>query len=474
MNARRSGSSYPRGMAVLVAGAFFMEILDATIIGPAIPSIAESFRVDPVDVNVAISAYLVTVAVLIPASGWVADRLGPRRVFLTAIVLFTIASVGCAASISLPMLVAMRILQGVGGAMMVPVGRLAVLRSSDRSDLVRTIAVLTWPALLAPVVAPAIGGAIATFWPWQWIFVVNIPVGIIGFALSLKLFRGDRALDPSPLDWQGLTVLGAAIASALIALEGIRLTGTDWPHVVTGAVGAAILFVVATIHLRRSPHPLVDLRVLRTPTLRISVSAGALYRLVLTAVPFLLPLQFQLTFGWTPLSAGIAVAALFGGNIAIKPVTTPLMRRFGIRRLLLGNAVLSAAWFGLLAAVGPDTPIPVIVGILFISGAFRSIGFTAYNSLAFADVESNELTHANTLNAAVQELAAGVGIALAALAVALFTPLASAGGHGASSAYSWTYLVLGMVTLLTAVETLRLPSDAGILVTRPTTAGSDR
>jgi EmrB/QacA subfamily drug resistance transporter len=474
MNARRSGSSFPRGMALLVAGAFFMEILDATIIGPAIPSIARSFRVEPVDVSIAISAYLVTVAVLIPASGWIADRLGPRRVFLTAIALFTVASVGCAASISLPMLVAMRVLQGVGGAMMVPVGRLAVLRSSDKSDLVRAIAMLTWPALLAPVIAPAVGGAMTTFWSWQWIFAVNIPVGIVGFALSLRLFHGDRAPDPSPLDWWGLAVLGAAIAAALIALEGIRLTGTDWVYVVTGAVGAVTLFVVATIHLRRSPHPLVDLRVLRTPTLRISVSAGALYRLVLTAVPFLLPLQFQLTFGWTPLSAGVAVAALFGGNIAIKPVTTPLMRRFGIRRLLLGNAVLSAAWFGLLAAVSPDTPIWVIVGILFVSGAFRSIGFTAYNSLAFADVESHELTHANTLNAAVQELAAGVGIAVAALAVALFTPLASAGGHGASSAYSWTYLVLGVLTLLTAVETLRLPSDAGIRVTHPTTAGSDR
>jgi EmrB/QacA subfamily drug resistance transporter len=461
-------------MALLVAGAFFMEMLDATIIGPAIPRIAESFRVDPVDVNVAISAYLVTVAVLIPASGWIADRLGPRRVFLTAIAVFTVASVGCAASTSLPMLVAMRVLQGVGGAMMVPVGRLAVLRSSDKSDLVRAIALLTWPALLAPVIAPAIGGAITTFWSWQWIFVANIPIGIAGFVLSLKLFRGDPGLDSTSLDWRGLTVLGAAIAAALIALEGIRVTGTDWPYVVIGAAGATILFVVATIHLRRSPHPLVDLRVLRTPTLRISVSAGALYRLVITAVPFLLALQFQLGFGWTPLSAGIAVAALFVGNIAIKPATTPLMRRFGIRRLLLVNALFSAGTFGLLAAVGPDTPVSVIVGILFVSGVFRSIGFTAYNSLAFADIKSDELTHANTLNAAVQELAAGVGIAVAALAVALLTPLASAGGHGGSSAYSWTYLVLGMLTLLTAVETLRLPSDAGMLVTHPSTARGGR
>src|SRR5690349_9587100 len=188
-------------MALLVAGAFFMEILDATIITPAIPRIAESFGVAAVDVNVAISAYLVTVAVLIPASGWMADRLGIRRVFLAAVAIFTVASLGCAASTSLPMLVAMRVLQGLGGAMMVPVGRLAVLRASSKADLVRAIALLTWPALVAPVIAPALGGAIATFWSWQWIFLVNLPIGVVGFLLSLKLIRGDRRLDPVPLDW---------------------------------------------------------------------------------------------------------------------------------------------------------------------------------------------------------------------------------------------------------------------------------
>ncbi len=457
--------SFPRGMALLVAGAFFMEILDATIISPAIPRIAESFGVDPVDVNVAISAYLVTVAVLIPASGWMADRLGARRVFPAAIAIFTVASIGCAASTSLPMLVAMRILQGVGGAMMVPVGRLTVLRSSTKADLVRVIAMLTWPALVAPVVSPAIGGAIATFWSWQWIFLVNIPIGIAGFLLSLKLIRGEPHPDPNPLDWRGLAALGAGIAAALIGLEGIRVTGTDWPQVAVGGAVAVLLLVLAVVHLLRTRHPLVQLRVLRTRTLRITVSAGALYRLVITAVPFLLPLQFQLVFGWTPLTAGLVVAALFLGNIAIKPATTPLMRRFGIRRLLLGNALLSACWFGLLAVVTPTTPIPVILAILFVSGMLRSVGFTAYNSLAFADVDSADLTHANTLNAAVQELAAGVGIAVGALTLGLLTPLADATGGGAAAAYSWTYLVLGLLMLSTAVETVRLPPDAGAAVT---------
>src|SRR6195952_3164669 len=241
-------AQFPSAMALLVACAFFMEILDATIITPAIPLIAGSFRVDPVDVSVAMSAYLVTVAVLIPASGWVADRFGARPVFAAAIAIFTLASIGCALSVSLPMLVAMRVLQGVGGAMMVPVGRLAVLRFSGKANLVRAIALLTWPALTAPVVAPVLGGAVATVGSWRWIFIVNIPLGIIGFLLALKLIHGKAQPNPTPLDWRGLAALGTGIAAALIALEGIRVQGTNWAHVAIGGAVAAVALTVAVLH----------------------------------------------------------------------------------------------------------------------------------------------------------------------------------------------------------------------------------
>ena len=434
---------------MLVAGAFFMEILDATIITPAIPAIADSFGVAAVDVNVAISAYLVTVAVLIPASGWIADRFGIRRVFIAAIAVFTLASVGCAVSGSLPMLVVMRVLQGVGGAMMVPVGRLAVLRYSAKSDLVRAIAMLTWPALAAPVVAPVLGGAIATLGSWRWIFFVNIPIGIIGLLLALRLIRGGPASSVRPFDWRGLLLLGAGITAALISLEQIRVSGTDWAFVGAGALGAVGCLSVAVWHLRRTASPLVRLAVLKVRTLRITVIGGSLYRLVITAVPFLLPLLFQLEFGWSAFTAGLMVAALFIGNLTIKPFTTPLMRRFGIKRVLLVNAVLSVGWFGLLATLHVETPTPVIVAVLYVSGALRSIGFTAYNSLAFADVDGDDLTHANTLNAAVQELAAGLGIAIAALLVTVFV------------SYTWAFVALGALLAATVIETLRLPGDAG-------------
>ena len=444
-----SGSSFPRGMALLVAGAFFMEILDATIIAPAIPRIAESFGVAAVNINVAISAYLVTVAVLIPATGWMADRFGVRRVFIAAIAVFTIASIGCAASVSLPMLVGMRVAQGVGGAMMVPVGRLAVLRYSDKSDLVRAIAMLTWPALAAPVIAPALGGAIATFASWRWIFLINIPIGVVGFVMALKLVHGDPTPSVRSLDWRGMLLIGLGVSAALIAFEQIHVSATDW--MLVGVLGAAAVVLLgwAIRHLVRTDAPLVQLSVLREQTLRISVTAGSIYRMVITAVPFLLPLQFQFVFGWTPLSAGLMVAALFAGNLTIKPATTPLMRTFGIRNVLLVNGIASVGCFGLLAALRPGLPIVAIAAILYLSGALRSIGFTAYASLAFSRIEGEDLTHGNTLNSSVQELAAGLGIAVAALLLSLL------------ASYPYVYLALGVLLATTLIETLRLPRDAG-------------
>ena len=324
-----------------------------------------------------------------------------------------------------------------------------MLRYSDKTDLVRAIALLTWPALAAPVIAPALGGAIATFATWRWIFLINIPIGIIGFLLALKLVHGDPTPSVRSLDWRGMLLLGTGISAALVALEHIRVSGTHWLFVGIGGAIAAVLSGGAIWHLLRSTAPLVQLRVLRVETLRITVTAGSLYRMVITAVPFLLPLQFQLVFGWTPFLAGLMVAALFVGNLTIKPATTPLMRRFGIRRVLLVNGIASVGCFGLLALLRPGLPAVAIVVILYLSGALRSVGFTAYNSLAFSGVDGDDLTHANTLNASVQELAAGLGIAIAALLLSLM------------SSFPYVYLVLGGLLAVTLVETLILSRDAG-------------
>jgi MFS family permease len=294
-----------------------------------------------------------------------------------------------------------------------------------------------------------LGGAIATFVSWRWIFLINIPIGVIGFLLALKLVHGEPVPSARPLDWRGMLMIGLGIASALIALEQLHVSGTDWALVGVSGAAAVVLLGCAARHLLRSDAPLVQLRVLRERTLRITVTAGSLYRMVITAVPFLLPLQFQFVFGWTPFSAGLMVAALFLGNLTIKPATTPLMRRFGIRNVLLGNGMASVGCFGLLALLAPGLPIVAMAAILYVSGALRSIGFTAYASLAYSGIDGDDLTHGNTLNSSVQELAAGLGIAIAALLLSIL------------SSYPYVYLVLGAVLATTLIETLRLPRDAG-------------
>ncbi len=454
--------SVPRGMALLVAGALFMEILDATIITPAVPLIASSFGVDAVDVNIAISAYLVTVAVLIPVSGWMADRFGTRTVFAVAIAVFTLASVGCAASVSLPMLVVMRVVQGVGG-------RVDGARGSPARVAVKCQGRLGAGHRMAYLARSRSSRARPNSRRsrrHRGILAVDLyrqhPARHYRIPVVAEADSRSRLSGRAPLDWQGLALMGAGIAAALIALESIRVAGTNWVHVALGGGVTVVLLGTAVWHLLRDRYPLIELRVLRVPTLRVTVSAGSLYRMVITAVPFLLPLQFQLAFGWTPLVAGLLVAALFVGNIAIKPATTPLMRRWGIRRVLLVNGVLVGVCFGLLACLSGHLPVALIAGVLFVSGALRSVGFTAYNTLAFSDVDSAQLTHASTLNAAVQELAAGLGVAVGALLLGVFTPVS----HAVGQAYSWTYLTLGLLMMLTIVETLRLPKDAGAAVTR--------
>nr|WP_072807231.1 MFS transporter [Rhodococcus yunnanensis] len=443
-----------------------MEILDATVIATAVPAIADSFGAQPVDVGVAISAYILTLAVLIPVSGWLADRFGVRRVFLTAIVVFTVASVGCALSPSLPVLIGMRVLQGVGGAMMVPVGRLAVLRATTKAELVRAIAYLTWPALTAPVLAPAVGGAIVTYFSWRWIFLINVPLGIAGLIIGLRVVRDvDGSAATRPLDWRGLVLTTVGIAALIVSLDSIRAEGTPWTAVGIGVAIAAIVLLVAVVHLRRTEHPLLDLTVLRVESFRNTATFGSFYRMLITAVPFLLPLMFQLRFGWSPFVSGLMVIALFVGNIAIKPTTTPLMRRFGIRTVIVADGALSILCFGAIALVGIDTPPVVIAALLVVSGALRSIGFTAYNSLAFADIESDRLTHANTFNATAQELFAGFGIALGAIALTISTGIVEGLGRPSGEAFSMSFAALGVLMIVVVIGGLALPKNAGRAVT---------
>lgn len=446
-----------RGLALLVAGAYFMEILDATVIAPAAPHIAADLGVPAVGVNVAITAYVLTLAVLIPISGWLTERFGARRVFAGAVALFTLASAGCAAAASLPMLVGTRVLQGVGGAMMVPVGRLVVIRTTPKTDLVRAIAYLTWPALVAPLLAPALGGVLSTYASWRLIFLINLPLGLAALVLGRRLVPDVRSDDAGRLDWRGFLLAAAGLAALVAGLEGVADPHPDWPVAVAALVLAVAGLTVTIGYLLRADRPLVQLRDLRIRTYRATALGGSVFRAVITAIPFLLPLYFQLGFGWNAAHAGLVVIALFAGNIGIKPATTPLMRRFGMRPVMLGAVLASAACLVGIAFLRAGTPLPLILILLVLSGTFRSIGFTTYNTVAFADVPADRMTSANTLMSAIQELGAGLGVAVGALLVRL-------GGALDTQPYRFAFLVLAVVLAAPAFEAIALPREAGNVV----------
>jgi EmrB/QacA subfamily drug resistance transporter len=447
----------PVALALLVAGAFFMENLDATIIATPAPAIARQFGVAPADIGIAATAYLVAAAGLIPVSGWIAERWGPRRTFTTAIVAFTAASGLCAASSSLTELAALRVLQGAAGALMVPVGRLVVLRETAKADLIRVIAILTWPALVAPIVAPVLGGALATALSWRWIFLVNLPLGVAAVPVALRLVPREHAVASRRLDVRGLVLTGLALvllmsAASLLDADPIR-RGAAAGCAVAGTAAAAL----AVRHLRRAREPLVELASLKTHTFRVAHAGGSLFRAAAFAVPFLLPLLFQEEFGWTALHAGSMVTFVFVGNLAVKPATGALLRRFGFRAVIAGAALALAAATALIGLTSADTPTLVLGVLLTAGGAFRSIGFTGYNTVAFADIGQDAMTHANTLSSTIQQLAQGIGVALGVLLLRGARAIPETSG---AAAFRIAFAVLGVMAVFAAVEAAGLPRDA--------------
>ena len=439
-----------------------MEILDGTILANAAPAIARTFAVPSGDLSLPITAYLITLAVLIPVSGWLCDRWGTRTVFVAAIAVFTVASAACAASSSLAELAALRVVQGAGAAMMVPVGRLVVLRGTARSAIVRAVAFVTWPALVAPIVAPLAGGWIVSVASWRWIFLVNVPLGLLALLAAVRLVPQLREPVAGRLDWSGFVLCTVCSSAVVVAADALARTHVH-PWVVSAAAACSLVAgVVAVRHLLRAAQPLLDLRLLRISTFRVAAAGGSLLRMTINAVPFLLPLFFQDGLHWTPVRAGSLVLWLFVGNLAIKPTTTWQLRRFGFRRVLVGSCLVLAATMVVIGLLGRGTPLVVFAGVLIVSGAARSAGFTALNTVTFADVDQQQMTPANTLSATVSQLALGMGVALGALALRLGV-LTSSGLHagGATPAFRVAFVVLAILTVLAAGDAIRLDRRAG-------------
>lgn len=452
--------------ALLVAGAFFMEFLDGTVIATALPDMARDFGVTAVELNIGISAYLITLAVLIPASGWIADRFGARAIFTLALAIFTLASVFCGLSTEVHIFVAMRILQGVGGALMVPVGRLAVLRTTPKHQLIKAIATLTWPALVAPIIGPPLGGFITRYASWHWIFFINVPLGLAAIILSLRIIPDIRETERRSFDLSGFITTSVAMVSLVTAMERLGDRQPQiWPTLALAALGFGCL-LYSIRHFRRAAAPMVRLDALQVPTFRVTMYGGSLFRASISAVPFLLPLLFQVGFGMDPFHSGLLVLAVFVGNLTIKPATTPLIRWLGFRRLLLINGALNVCSLLACALLTPQTPVWAIMLILYLGGVFRSIQFTGVSTLAFADVPAAQMSDANTLFSTASQLAVGLGITLGAIGIRLgeqvgdWLHLTELPGIS----FRLSFVFIALICLVGMIDSLHLAKTAGSCV----------
>jgi EmrB/QacA subfamily drug resistance transporter len=448
-------------IAAIVASAFFMEMLDGAIINTSLPQMAASFAVMPVNLSIGITIYLMSAAAFVPLSGWLADRFGCRHVFMWAIAIFTLSSLACGVVSTLTQFTLARALQGVGGALMVPVGRVVVLRHTERSDLLRATALITWPALLAPVIAPVLGGFITTYSTWRWNFLLNVPLGVVGLLLAYRFIPDTRDSERTALDWLGFLLSASALLALLYGLDALTQPQAQWLAPTCWVTAGLLLGVLSVRHFRQARTPLLNLSAAHLPTFAISsITSGAAFRTAINATPFLLPLLFQVGFGLNALASGALVLIYFLGNIGIKPLTTPILRRFGFRSVTVINGTLAAIAIAACAGFSAQTPHWLIMSVLLVAGATRSMQFTALGTLTFADVSASQRSSAATLSSMLQQLVAVLGVAVGALLLTFSQHL----HHGANIElidFRLTFLAVGALALVSAAGFLRLSAHAG-------------
>jgi EmrB/QacA subfamily drug resistance transporter len=450
-------------LTFLVAGTFFMELLDGTVIATALPQMSHSFHVTAVHMNIGITAYLLTLAIFIPISGWFSDRLGPRTTFASAIGIFTIASLLCGLSNSLPMFVMMRVLQGIGGAMMVPVGRLVVLRVTPKEELTKTMTYMQWPGLIALVLGPPVGGFITTFTNWRWIFYLNLPLGLLALILALLWIDNTREHEVRPFDWYTFLLGGAASTGLVYAMESLG-AGNDSARLAYTVLALSLLSGVAAVLIaRRRPQvSLIDLASMKRPSYAQGIYGASAYRCAVSVLPFLLPLMFQLAFGLSAFRSGGYLLALFAGDLSMKFFVVRVLERWGFRSTMIVNGLLAAGTLATIALLTPTTPVPLLLGMLFLHGGCRSLEFTCINTLAYSEIPSAHMNRANSFLSTIQQLSTGLGVPLGAISVRLV-----ARAHGDSIAqpalrdFHWAILVAAILSLGPVINSLFLAHDAG-------------
>jgi EmrB/QacA subfamily drug resistance transporter len=449
-----------RLIPLIVAAALFMENMDSTVIATSLPAIAADIGTSPLTLKLAITSYLLSLAIFIPASGWTADRFGARTVFSMAIAVFMIGSIGCALSSTVTDFVIARTLQGLGGAMMTPVGRLVLLRSIDKSALVNAMAWVTVPALVGPVVGPPLGGFITTYFSWHWIFLINIPVGLVGIVLAQRYIDPIRSDNPERFDLYGMVLAGVGVGGIAFGLSVAGLNLLPWPVVIALIGVGSISMTLYLVHARRTDSPVLDLTLLRLTTLRASIYGGFLFRLGVGALPFLLPLLMQVGFGLSPFSSGLVTFSSAVGAMGMKTLAARIIRTFGFRNIMVINAIVSSVFLAACALFTVTTPLLLIMIILVVGGFFRSLQFTAINTLAYADVEPEQMSRATTLVSVNQQLAISAGVALGAFSVET-TMLYHHSTELTAADFGPGFLVVSVLAAMSCYYFFRMPADAG-------------
>ena len=453
-------SSYDRVVPLIVAVALFMENMDSTVIATSLPAIARALGTNPLALKLAVTSYLLALAICIPASGWTADRFGARHIFRIAIGVFVLGSIGCALSRSLEEFVLARIVQGMGGAMMTPVGRLILVRSIDKRLLVHAMSLVTIPALVGPICGPPLGGFITTYASWHWIFIINVPIGLAGLAMATRYIPDVRTERPAPFDFVGFIVSGLGIGGLAFGLSVMGLEflpiGVVAALLGVGAASAAAYVVYA----RHKAAPILDLGLLKLPTFRASIFGGFLFRLGIGALPFLLPLLLQIGFDLTPFQSGLITFTGALGSMFMKAAVAGVLRRLGYRPVLVYNSLLSAAFLAACASFVPGMPFAAMIVILLSGGFFRSLQFTSINTLAYAEIEPQLMSRATTLVSVAQQLSLSTGVAVGALVVETTLRLQHGTTMGAWD-FPPAFLAVGALSASAAFVFARLPPDAG-------------